>query len=127
MAQVPKPILVVDFDGTLYSLATGYQSATDVRNPPVPGAQEFCRQALEHFEVHVVSGRSCQLGAPLAIAQWLHRHGFPAGLIVSRDGVKPPGTFLSLDDRAWRFEGVFPPVELLRRFVPWNLGPRLAR
>ena len=114
-----QPILVLDFDGVLHSYASGWQGADVIPDPPVPGALEFCREAVRHFAVWVVSSRCSRPGGPAAIVRWLEEHHFPGSMVVSPDGVKP-AAFVTLDDRAITFTGEWPTIEALRAFVPWN-------
>ena len=115
-----KPILLLDFDGVLHSYTSGWQGVEAIPDPPVPGAEAFLRQAVEHFEVMVYSSRSRYANGRNAICAWMVRW-FPGDLCgqISIPANKP-AAFLTLDDRAICFEGVWPrPAELLK-FKPWN-------
>lgn len=116
--QKSKPILAIDFDGTLNSFTSGYTGPTDLPDAPVPGAQEFCTKALEHFDVIVVSPRTLH-GAGYAIEEWLQKHKFPEGITVCYTTYPPPA-FLTFSARAQTFTGTFPdePKKLLA-FRPW--------
>lgn len=114
-----KPTLILDFDGVLHSYETGWHGADVVADGPVPGAQEFCVDALEKFQVVIVSTRCSQPGGPQAIVNWLAEHEFPLGIHVSEDGTKPLA-LVTIDDRAITFKGKWPYVEGLLRFKPWN-------
>ncbi|HET7110203.1 MAG TPA: hypothetical protein VFI41_04985 [Gemmatimonadales bacterium] len=107
-----KPILALDFDGTLHAY-TGWNDG--VMNGPVPGALMFVERAMKYFTVVVVSSRCNDAGGSGDIACWLEKYGFPP-LKVSAD--RPPA-FVSLDDRALTFNGTWPSVEELRKFMPW--------
>ena len=115
-----KPVLALDFDGVLHSYASGWQGACTVADEPVAGAQAFCERALEHFALLVFSSRCSMPGGAQAIMLWLTQHHFPAGMWVSIDGVKAPAT-VTLDDRAWRFDGEWPDVGELVAFKPWHI------
>jgi len=115
-----KPILALDFDGVLHSYASGWQGACTVADEPVAGAQAFCERAIKHFALLVFSSRCSMPGGAQAIMLWLRLHHFPEGMWVSIDGVKAPAT-VTLDDRAWRFDGEWPDVEELAVFQPWHI------
>lgn len=119
-----RPILVLDFDGVLHSYASGWQGADVVADPPVPGAAEFCREAVRHFRVFVVSSRNSQPGGLHAMTTWLHDHGFPDEMVLN-DGTKP-AAFVTIDDRAITFEGRWPEIPTLLAFRPWNERSTIA-
>ena len=118
-----KPVLALDFDGVLHSYASGWQGACTVADEPTQGAQAFCERAIKHFALLVYSTRCAYPGGAQAIMLWLDQHCFPAGMWVSVDGVKAPAT-VTLDDRAWRFDGDWPDVEELAVFQPWHIVRR---
>lgn len=66
-----KPILCLDFDGVIHSYSSGWKGASVIPDPPVPGALEFIVQALEQFEVHILSSRSHQWGGKSAMKHYL--------------------------------------------------------
>jgi len=66
-----KPILCLDFDNTIHGYQSGWQGASVIPDPPVPGALEFIVTALEHFTVAVHSSRSHQWGGRRAMKRWL--------------------------------------------------------
>lgn len=117
-----KPILCLDFDGVLHSYASGWQGADAIPDPPVPGAVEACRAYAEHFQIVINSSRCSSRAGTGAMFGWLERHGFPIESIEIR-AEKPPAV-VALDDRALCFSGVFPPVETLLDFKPWNKQTR---
>lgn len=69
-----KKILCLDFDGVLHSYGSGWKGATEIPDPPVPGALEFVVGALDHFRVVVLSSRSHQWGGRRAMKRWLRAH-----------------------------------------------------
>lgn len=69
-----KPILCLDFDGVLHSYKSGWKGAAVIPDEPVPGALEFIVNALERFEVHILSSRSHQWGGKRAMKKWLRKH-----------------------------------------------------
>jgi len=126
MVEMSKPILCVDFDGVLHSYTSGWQGVGNVNDGPVPGAMVFLADAIEHFDVVIYSSRSKDprgIGAmEHAICMWLADEGLPTGGII-RDitfAHEKPAAFLTIDDRAVCFDGVFPPISQLLEFKPWN-------
>ena len=127
-----KPILCLDFDGVIHSYESGWKGAHVIPDDPVPGALAFIEQAMEHFEVHVYSSRSGQKGGIFAMQEWMKKHLAADLEDVSPDIInefvcfrikwpeeKPPA-MVTLDDRAITFTGVFPAMEQLTSFKPWN-------
>ena len=115
-----KPILCLDFDGVIHSYTSGWKGPDVIPDPPVPGAIAFIKEALEHFDVQIYSSRSKYPRAIDAMKTWLCEHGLNlSGLGVQFPTEKPPA-FLTIDDRAMRFEGVFPNPKDLLDSKPWN-------
>jgi len=142
-----KPILCLDFDGVIHSYTSRWQGAAVIPDPPVPGALQFIRDALEAFDVQIFSSRSHQWGGKRAMKRWLIQHytemywtvadvefvSFThadinddarawAEQIVGRivfPWFKPPAK-VTIDDRALTFTGVWPDLAQLDAFKPWN-------
>ncbi len=119
MSHESLPILVLDFDGVLHSYESGWLGHDVIPDAPVEGAVEFCEKAILHFDVRVVSSRCKFEGGSDAIERWLIEHRFPPLIKVSRTGTKP-AAFVTIDDRAITFTGVWPEIETLKNFKPWN-------
>lgn len=128
-----KPILCLDFDGVIHSYTSGWKGADVIPDPPVPGALEFMKAALEHFDVAVFSSRSNQPGGIAAMKDWLIQNDradeeHPTGTGVWEavlDGVirfplEKPAAFVTIDDRAITFDGTWPKLNVLLSFKPWN-------
>ena len=123
-----KPILCLDFDGVIHSYASGWKGADVIPDPPVPGALEFIRDALNHFRVAIYSSRSGQPGGIEAMKAWLaNRVARRARVDVGKMFVdqiewpteKPPA-MVTIDDRAICFTGEWPDMDFLLNFQPWN-------
>ena len=132
-----KPILCLDFDGVIHSYTSGWKGAAEIPDPPVPGAMHFLHQAVEHFEVLIFSSRTHQVGGLEAMEKWLtHHFGEWAKQIrglevvpydmtmdlmaqIQWPTIKPPA-LVTLDDRALTFTGVWPEIQDLLAFQPWN-------
>lgn len=119
------PILCIDFDGVIHSYTSGWKGADVIPDPPVPGALEFIDLAIDHFRVAIFSSRSCQPGGMEAMQAWLLLHW----LEEERDNERfkdiewpfeKPAALVTIDDRALTFTGVWPDMQTIRDFKPWN-------
>ena len=124
-----KPILSIDFDGVIHSYISKWAGADVIPDPPVDGALQFLREAVQHFRVHVFSTRSHQEGGIEAMREWLaywacvHRKSDDEDLAwlskIRWPTTKPPALVM-IDDRAFCFEGKWPEINELLSFKPWN-------
>lgn len=113
-----RAILCLDFDGVLHSYTSGWQGPEVIPDPPVPGAIEFLKDAVQHFDVHVFSSRSSWDNGISAMQIWLAEHGAPINALTFPKE-KPPA-FLTIDDRAWQFKGTWPSMQEIHGFKPWK-------
>ena len=111
-----KPILCIDFDGVLHYYRNGWEGPLEINDLPVPGSLDFINNAMDYFEIIVLTSRACDNESIEAIKQWLEKHNFPKLEVTNK---KPPA-FLSIDDRALRFDGIFLNPKELIKFKPWN-------
>ena len=119
MDKVKKPILCVDFDGVIHSYTSGWKGPEVILDPPVKGAFAFLTEALEFFTVAIYSSRSQTEAGRNAMLFWFLHHGFPhTGQLVFPE--HKPAAFVTLDDRAVYFTGLFPSIDGLRRFKTWR-------
>ena len=120
---MPKPLLTLDFDGVIHSYTSGWTDILHIADPPVPGALQFIRDALDHFEVAIFSPRSATHGGIEAIQNWLVAYElepeFRERLLWP---IAKPMSYLVIDDRALLFTGNFPEPSRLLGFRPWNKG-----
>lgn len=121
-----KPILCLDFDGVIHSYKSGWKGAQVIPDPPVKGALEFLKEASEHFHIYIHSSRSHQPGGICAMQLWLSVKLEEAGLMgdwakaIIFPTEKPPAK-VTIDDRALTFTGVWPTINDLKDFKPWNM------
>ena len=125
-----KPTLLIDFDGVLHSYTSGWQGAEVVADPPVPGAIEFLLEAVEFFDVCIYSSRTREPGGTAAMSNWLRQHDGPTikGRTIGnqlaenhiRFPLEKPAAFLTIDDRCICFAGVWPTMQAMLNFRPWN-------
>jgi hypothetical protein len=122
-----KPILCLDFDGVIHSYTSGWKGADVIPDPPVPGAMLFIARAVNHFRVAIFSSRSNQSGGLVAMQNYMHRELCAAHQGDGHDiydllewPTEKPAAFVSIDDRAITFTGVWPDMQTLLAFKPWN-------
>jgi hypothetical protein len=118
-----KPILCLDFDGVIHSYTSGWKGADVIPDPPVPGAMTFIREALQHFRVAIFSSRSNQPGGLDAMKDYIAANselGFHDPIEGLEWPLEKPAAFVTIDDRAITFTGVWPDIDTLKAFKPWN-------
>lgn len=151
-----KRTITLDFDGVIHSYSSGWKGARTIVDPPVPGALNFIADAMEHFNIAILSSRSHQWGGRTAMKNWLRRHVFEAmddetahpklhkvAIFVAASTMEPwditrrdaarifvckkiewplfkPASHISIDDRGLNFNGIWPDIEDLKAFKPWN-------
>jgi len=131
-----KPILSLDFDGCVHAYNSRWTEAHEIPDGPVPGALDFLRVAVDKMTVAIFSSRCVDhhtgrdhntafrndLGIQ-AMKDWFAQHGLEAEVIAKLQfwHCKPPA-HVSIDDRAWRFDGDWSQVSIddLLAFKPWN-------
>ena len=133
-----KPILCLDFDGVIHKYSKGWQGGA-IYDTYVPGFFKWASEACKHFKLVVYSSRSKDPdGSRLmreAIGKWSIQSIIDGEMAPEYDWSelfgaleyaheKPPA-FLTIDDRAITFNGVWShpwlaPSSLLT-FKPWNV------
>lgn len=116
-----KKTICVDFDGVVHNYVSGWEAIDIIRDPPVAGAIEFLKQAVEVFDVHIFSSRCAEQRGIMAMRKYLSYHQLPDEVMdkLRFTSIKPPAT-VYIDDRAWQFNGTFPSLQELDNFKPWN-------
>ena len=131
-----KPILCLDFDGVCHSYTSGWKGADVIPDDAVPGLFEFLEQAAPYFDIQVFSSRSNQPGGIEAMQFWFYEQrkkwrengggdGFKEIVSISFPTEKP-AAFIGIDDRVLTFHGIFPQIDFLRNFKPWNKAGALT-
>jgi hypothetical protein len=123
-----KLTVVLDFDGVLHSYTSGWQGVDQIKDPPVTGAIEFLREAVKHFNVNISSTRSHDDRGKRAMQSWLaywvakeydnDKKELAWLAEIEWPTIKPPA-FVTIDDRAITFTGIFPSMEQIMSFKPW--------
>ena len=127
--------LCIDFDGVIHSYSSGWQGADQIPDEPVPGALEALLEYNKRYEVNIYSSRSKDPAGLKAMQEWLliQYEKWPLlGDIDAFDLVmnqfewptQKPAAWLTIDDRAICFNGLWPSIDKIDNFKPWNkLGP----
>ena len=127
--------IACDWDGVIDSYATGHKERPDVFNdPPVPGAIAWLTEC--HVEGRSVIINSTRLehddhvlGAEIeaAMKAYLIANGCPVDVAHGLHfwtGEGKPRAKIYIDDRGYRFEGVFPSVKEMDGMDVWNRNAR---
>ncbi len=134
-----KSPVCVDFDGVVHGYQSGWKGAVIIPDPPVPGAIAWLvgMSEDERFELCIYSSRSKEPHAIECMKVWLHEHlqkhaiegGMGpmdaeewAGRVLNRISfpTQKPAAVMTIDDRAFCFEGTFPSADWIANFKPWN-------
>jgi len=114
-----KPLVVYDFDGVIHEYKSPFVNEWTIPDGPVDGAKESMQGFFDHgFSVAVYSSRSASFNGITAMKVWMRKNGFPVEDIEFPSS-KPPA-FITIDDRAYLFDGIFPDPGIIAIFRPWN-------
>ena len=129
MSKKRRGTVAVDFDGVINSYASGYTH--DLPDPPVDGAIEWLEMLMDTFSrVVIFTARINQTWQERAIREWLIKWGMDEvkARAIDITRTKPPA-MIYIDDRGFRFEGVFPNADEITALAdPWfkRGGPQEA-
>jgi hypothetical protein len=132
--MMSKQTVCIDFDGVIHSYTSPWTHATEIHDPPVPGAFNAIRGYLDAgLEVAIYSSRSSYgeyyWGDGLsdrasegiaAMENWIRDNGGQDIVYAVKWPLEKPPAMLYIDDRGYTFEGTFPPTEFIKNFTPWN-------
>jgi len=122
-----KSIICIDFDGVIHSYEKGWQSG-EIYGEVMPGFFEWAFEAKNRFDLVIYSSRSKTAEGIEAMRAWLTEKAEAAELDWEpleyiTFAHEKPAAFLTIDDRAIRFEGNWKAQELsvayLKSFKPW--------
>lgn len=127
-ASKKRYTVAVDFDGVIHSYLTPWVAAHVIPDPPYPGALDWLHSILQDFDVVILTTRGKTWRGRRAVRRWLYEQGnmlwYPApgcrGLEEIRVTDRKVAALIYLDDRAMRFEGMFPTHDEIHRARPWN-------
>lgn len=116
-----KKNLCVDFDGVIHLFGSVWKGLEIVEDEPHPDAFAALESYLTRFHVYIYSARSATEAGIAAMKVWFQKNGLKAEVLeklIFSDS--KPSASVYLDDRGWCFTGVFPTVDELFDFKPWN-------
>lgn len=109
-----RPTICVDFDGVIHSYDDGWKDGS-IYGTVMPGFQDWLKGIENIFRVVVHTSRSSR-----QVEAWLDERGIQLPVVNE----KPPA-WVTIDDRAIRFDGNWKADELspdmLLKFLPWNV------
>lgn len=118
-----KKTICIDFDGVVHSYRASWTGPGEIHDPPVCGAIAWLRSLIADPDMApcIYSSRSKHPEGIEAMRAWLRRYGLSVAELEQLEfPTQKPAAWLTIDDRAWLFEGVFPSLEAIREFTPWN-------
>jgi hypothetical protein len=126
-----KPTLCIDFDGVIHDYRDGWQNGA-ITGDVTPDFFNWATEAAKQFELVVYSSRSKDPALAKAMKEWIevkqrdwedHHPGTATWDLTFTFTSEKPAAFLTIDDRAIRFDGDWSAPELnpdrLRAFEPW--------
>ena len=124
-----KPTLCIDFDGVIHDYREGWKDGS-IYGKVVDGFFEWAEKAQIDFRLVVYSSRSKTKQGRDEMESWIYGHyrlwkkDASATLRLEFSHEKPPA-FLTIDDRAIQFKGIWNVEELkpeaLKSYKPWNV------
>lgn len=126
-----KPTLALDFDGVIHQYDSKWAGPEVIPDGPVNGAILAIIQYSEHFHIAIYSSRSNTPQGIRAMQEWLKKEmarpdpSFTLEHAISvykkiEWATGKPASIITIDDRALTFTGIFPSVETIKAFKPWN-------
>lgn len=113
-----KKTICLDFDGVIHSYRSGWKGITNIPDPPTIYCGYNLRKMIERgYELVIHSTRCKNWRGRRAIRKWMKEFHLPVLKVVKK---KPPA-FITVDDRAITFGGIW--CETLRdieAFEVWN-------
>ncbi len=128
-----KKTISLDFDGVCHQYTTKWSKPSIISDPPVDGLFEFLDIVVEYFNIVVFSSRNYYSDGVIAMSEWFERYyyewiknggkpknlknGFWVSLEFPR---KKPNAIIFIDDHGLSFNGIWPTMNELSNFKPWN-------
>lgn len=127
-----KPTLCIDFDGVIHDYKDGWQNGV-IYGEVTPGFFEWAYQVAPRFKLVVYSSRSKDPRLLTEMREWLMRKHLEWKASVAKHpdwdiidfeyASEKPAAWLTIDDRAIRFDGDWAAralsVDALSNFKPW--------
>lgn len=134
-----KPTICIDFDGVIHDYKKGWRDGT-IYGDVVPGFFEWLESVRFKMKPVIYSSRSKTDEGVTAMGLWFHekrnawiaaggdRH--PTEPLTIEFANEKPAAWLTIDDRAIRFDGKWDAPELsadaILAFKPWNVASKPA-
>lgn len=116
-----KYTIAVDFDGVVHLYSSGWKDLATIEDNPHDDAWRALGEYVENFHVHIFSARGQEQRGIDAMITWFKKHNCPPAIMDKLIfATKKPTAHIYIDDRAFCFVGVFPTVEAIKAFKPWN-------
>ena len=113
--------ICIDFDGVIHSYTSKWTNAETISDTPVEGAIEAIEKYLEYYKVYIFSTRCKEPNAIIEMKRWLHYNGMHFSNISKLNFTyEKVQARLYIDDRGYHFQGLFPTIEYIQCFKPWN-------
>jgi len=133
MSKRDRATICLDFDGVIHGYDSGWKGVDVIPDAPVKGSLEWMFEAIQVYEVAVMSARSGQSGGIPAMKKWLETEATkldlwepPSKDYIGLNRVQfpkvKPGAIIYIDDRGYRFcgPGTFPSLGNIATLKPWN-------
>jgi hypothetical protein len=128
------PIVCIDFDGVVHGYSRGWQGE-EIYDDVVPGFFEWVERVRDRFLLVIYSSRSSSPAGVEDMKTWLGKQHskwmrgaglqYPARPLEIEFAHEKPPAFVTIDDRAIRFDGDWSAPELapeaLAAFKPWTV------
>ena len=116
-----RPIVLLDFNGTVHAYRQGWQNKGEYYDTPTEGFGDWAREVQKEFRIVIWPARAKTTVDLGRVKQWMKKHGL-ADIDYDLTVSTPIGVKLKIDDRALRFTGNWGdfPLERLRGFTTWS-------
>lgn len=122
--------ICIDFDGVLHSYTSGWKGVDVIPDLPVGGAIAWLIDLMDDSELTPViySSRSKEDAGIQAMKDWIYKwtdqlfsHQMAMELVhYLQFPTQKPAAFLTIDDRAVQFRGIFPSIKDIKAYKPWT-------
>ena len=118
-----KKIICIDFDGVINSYTSGWKGIDVLPDAPNEGAFIWLKSLIysKEFLPVIYSSRSKLPMGIEAMKNWFRFHDFEKALLDKLlFPTQKPAAYLTVDDRAFCFNGAFPSFTVMREFTAWK-------
>lgn len=121
MTLDPRPIVMLDLNGTVHAYSRGWGREEPLYDPPTEGFKAWASEVQKEFRIVIAPAHMNTPRDFRRIRKWFRRHDLDK-LDLELAAESPRGLRLKIDDRAVRFNGSWAdfPLEMLRGFKTWS-------